>query len=211
MSIDKIIYESHCVLELDLNGKITEVNQNYLNVMGQNSSSLVGQSEDQLNPDGMWDILRKGETYKGEFKRTTANNKEKWFFCTYSPIKDESGKITKVVEIAIDITATKEELKVRTDIMNITSIVSEADLRGDILSINDKFIEVSQYSKDELIGNPHNVTRHPDMPKEVFKEMWATIGRGKIFRGIVKNRAKDGSPYYVDAVIAPLMGENGKP
>lgn len=49
------------------------------------------------------------------------------------------------------------------------------------------------------------------MPKEVFKEMWATIGRGNMFRGVVKNRAKDGTPYYVDAVIAPIMGTNGKP
>ena len=103
------------------------------------------------------------------------------------------------------------ELKVRTDIMNITSIVSEADKKGDILSVNDKFLEVSKYPRNELIGHGHNTTRHPDMPKEVFKDMWATIGRGQIFRGIVKNRAKDGTPYYVDAVIAPILGENGKP
>ncbi|MEY4748656.1 MAG: hypothetical protein RIQ60_870 [Pseudomonadota bacterium] len=103
------------------------------------------------------------------------------------------------------------ELKVRTDIMNITSIVSEADKKGDILSINEKFIEVSKYSRKELIGAPHNTTRHPDMAKEVFKQMWQTIGRGDIFRGVVKNRAKDGTPYYVDAVIAPILGENGKP
>ena len=110
-----------------------------------------------------------------------------------------------------DISEIKAELQVRIDIMNQTSIVSEANLRGDILNVNDKFIEVSKYSKDELIGKPHNTTRHPDMPKEVFKEMWGTIGRGNIFRGIVKNRAKDGTPYYVDAVIAPILGENGKP
>ena len=103
------------------------------------------------------------------------------------------------------------ELKVRTDIMNLTSIVSEADKKGDIISINEKFMAVSQYSRNELIGHPHSTTRHPDMPKAVFKEMWATIGRGEIFRGIVKNRAKDGSPYYVDAVIAPILGDNGKP
>lgn len=105
----------------------------------------------------------------------------------------------------------ESELKVRTDIMNITSIVSEADKKGDILSVNEKFLEVSKYPKSELIGHGHNTTRHPDMPKEVFKQMWSTIGRGDIFRGIVKNRAKDGTPYYVDAVIAPILGENGKP
>jgi len=103
------------------------------------------------------------------------------------------------------------ELKVRTDIMNVTSIVSEADKKGDILCVNEKFLEVSKYSQHELIGHGHNTTRHPDMPKEVFKQMWATIGRGDIFRGVVKNRAKDGTPYYVDAVIAPILGENGKP
>lgn len=103
------------------------------------------------------------------------------------------------------------ELKVRTDIMNITSIVSEADKKGDIMSINDKFVEVSKYASHELLGKPHNTTRHPDMPKETFKQLWATIGRGEIFRGIIKNRAKDGTPYYVDAVVAPIMGANGKP
>ncbi|MFN7877119.1 MAG: PAS domain-containing protein [Pirellula sp.] len=103
------------------------------------------------------------------------------------------------------------ELSVRVDIMNMTSIVSESDLKGDILTVNDKFVEISKYSKEELIGQPHNTTRHPDMPKEVFKELWSTIGRGKPFRGIIKNRAKDGTPYYVDAVIAPVMGPNGKP
>ncbi len=107
--------------------------------------------------------------------------------------------------------AVESELKVRTDIMNLTSIVSEADKKGDILSVNQKFLEVSKYPKNELIGFGHNTTRHPDMPKEVFKQMWATIGRGDIFRGTVKNRAKDGTPYYVDAVIAPILGENGKP
>ena len=103
------------------------------------------------------------------------------------------------------------ELKVRTDIMNLTSIVSEADKKGDILNVNQKFLDVSKYPEKELIGFGHNTTRHPDMPKAVFKEMWATIGRGDIFRGIVKNRAKDGTPYYVDAVIAPILGDNGKP
>jgi methyl-accepting chemotaxis protein len=103
------------------------------------------------------------------------------------------------------------ELKVRTDIMDVTSIVSEADKKGDILSVNEKFIEVSKYRRDELIGQPHNTTRHPDMSKDVFKQLWQTIGRGEIFRGVIKNRAKDGTPYYVDAVIAPIMGENGKP
>ncbi|MBI5767718.1 MAG: PAS domain S-box protein [Verrucomicrobia bacterium] len=103
------------------------------------------------------------------------------------------------------------EFKVRAEMTNLTSIVSESDLKGDILAINEKFCEVSQYSRDELIGRPHNTTRHPDMPKETFRQLWATIGRGQTFRGVIKNRKKDGTPYYVDAVVAPVLGENGKP
>ncbi|MDD4944215.1 methyl-accepting chemotaxis protein [Rhodoferax sp.] len=104
-----------------------------------------------------------------------------------------------------------QELEVRKAIMNLTSIVSESDKKGDVLSVNDKFMEVSKYSKGELIGHPHSTTRHPDMPKETFKQLWATIGRGEMFRGVIKNRAKDGVPYYVDAVMAPFMDDNGQP
>ena len=99
-----------------------------------------------------------------------------------------------LAELTSRLADVESELKVRTDIMNVTSIVSEADKKGDILSVNDKFIEVSKYSKKELLGQPHNTTRSPDMPKETFKQLWSTIGRGEIFRGIIKNRAKDGTP-----------------
>ena len=104
-----------------------------------------------------------------------------------------------------------EEMNARIDIMNTTSIVSEADLKGDIIAANDKYMEISKYSREELMGHPHSITRHPDMPKDTFKVMWQTIGRGEMFRGVIKNRAKDGTPYYVDAVIKPIMGPNGKP
>lgn len=128
--------------------------------------------------------------------------------------KHETARLKAEADLAAlkaRVTELESEVKVRTDIMNVTSIVSEADRKGDILSINDKFIEVSKYSRDELIGRPHNTTRHPDMPKETFKQLWSTIGRGDMFRGVIKNRAKDGTPYYVDAVIAPILGDNGKP
>ena len=107
--------------------------------------------------------------------------------------------------------AENAELKVRANIIDLTSIISESDLKGDIITINEKFCEVSQFRREELIGKPHNIVRHPDMPKETFRQLWATIGQGKTFRGVIKNRKKDGTPYYVDAVIAPVLDENGKP
>lgn len=119
--------------------------------------------------------------------------------------------ITQQKNSEIEIEQLKSELKTRMDQINVACVVSEADLKGNITYVNDLLCEVSQYSREELIGQPHNIFRHPDMPKSVFKEMWATIGSGKIFRGIVKNRKKDGSAYWVDALIAPVLGPNGKP
>jgi len=125
--------------------------------------------------------------------------------------KAQAEAAATLLELKQRLAEAESELKVRTDIMTVTSIVSEADKKGDILNVNDKFVEVSKYRRDELVGQPHSTTRHPDMAKDVFKQLWSTIGRGELFRGIIKNRAKDGTPYYVDAVIAPIMGENGKP
>lgn len=105
----------------------------------------------------------------------------------------------------------QRELETRMAQVDTACIVSESDLKGNITYVNDKLCDVTGYTREECIGQPHSMFRHPDSPKEVFKEMWATIGRGKIFRQIIKNKKKNGDPYWVDAIIAPVIGENGKP
>ncbi|RLA83463.1 MAG: histidine kinase [Epsilonproteobacteria bacterium] len=76
-------------------------------------------------------------------------------------------------------------------------IVSETDAKGKITYCNDYFMEVSGYSEEELIGKPHNIVRHPDMPKVVFKLLWETISAGKNINALVKNLAKDGRYYWI--------------
>jgi PAS domain S-box-containing protein len=76
-------------------------------------------------------------------------------------------------------------------------IVSETDAKGKITFCNDYFLEVSGYSRDELIGKSHNIVRHPDMPKVVFKLLWETISKGKNINAVVKNMAKDGRYYWI--------------
>ncbi|GEM_PF-409427 len=88
-----------------------------------------------------------------------------------------------------------------------SSIVSKTNKKGIITYVNKKFCELSGYTEKELLGKPHNIVRHPDTPKEVFQEMWATIKQKKIWKGIVKNRTKDGEDYIVDATILPLLNE----
>lgn len=83
-------------------------------------------------------------------------------------------------------------------------IVSRTDLKGTITHANDAFVEVSGFSRDELIGKNHNMVRHPDMPAQAFEDLWRTIKAGYPWRGIVKNRAKNGDHYWVDAFVVPV-------
>jgi PAS domain S-box-containing protein len=103
-----------------------------------------------------------------------------------------------------------EEIKVREDVFGITTILSESDLFGTIIYANQKLTDISKYETDELIGKPHNIFRHPDMPKELFRLLWETIKKGQTFKGIVKNRAKDGSHYWVDGCFVPVKDSQGK-
>jgi len=88
-------------------------------------------------------------------------------------------------------------------------IVSETDLKGNITYANRKFCEISGYDKDELVGQPHNMIRHPDMPKEAFQKMWETIQSGQIWHGLVKNLRKDGKFYWVETEILPSKDKDG--
>ncbi|WP_374536601.1 methyl-accepting chemotaxis protein [Chitinimonas taiwanensis] len=88
-------------------------------------------------------------------------------------------------------------------------IVTKTDLKGVIRYANPAFIDISGFSKEELLGKPHNVVRHPDMPPAAFEDMWQTIKAGLPWRGLVKNRSKDGAHYWVEAYATPLY-ENGE-
>jgi len=85
-----------------------------------------------------------------------------------------------------------------------TMIVSQTDLKGNILYANNDFCKIAEYSKDELIGQPHNMVRHPDMPKAAFKSLWETVQKGEIWTGYVKNATKDGGYYWVYATVYPF-------
>jgi aerotaxis receptor len=88
-------------------------------------------------------------------------------------------------------------------------IISRTDLTGRILYANDAFLKSSGFSRDELVGQPQNIVRHPDMPSEAFRDLWATIGRDRPWTGVLKNRRKNGGFYWVVANVTPVF-EGGK-
>jgi PAS domain S-box-containing protein len=89
-------------------------------------------------------------------------------------------------------------------------LVSETDEKGIIRYASDDFCQIAGYSREELLGKPHNIVRHPDMPKAAFKMVWDTIQSGQIWRGFVKNRTKDGNLYWVYATVYQTISCDGK-
>ena len=90
-----------------------------------------------------------------------------------------------------------------------SNIISKTDINGIITFVNEEFCAISGYTQEELIGQNHNIVRHPDVPASVFKDLWQTILQKKTYKSTVKNRAKDGSTFYVNTTVFPILDEKG--
>lgn len=91
-----------------------------------------------------------------------------------------------------------------------TLVISTTDLQGVITYANDLFCKLTGYSREELVGKPHNLVRHPSVPKEVYKDMWDTIQAGEIWTGVIPNVGKGGVIYVVDTTVQPIFDDAGK-
>jgi len=128
-------------------------------------------------------------------------------------IHDYNKKLNDFHEIFINLSEENKKLTgelevLFTDFDNYV-ISSKTDLFGRITYASKALLKISGYSEKEMVGKPHNILRHPDMPKEAFKQMWDTIEDGGIWSGEVKNKKKDGGFYWVRAIISPIYDSDG--
>jgi len=98
----------------------------------------------------------------------------------------------------------QSEFLIETEVPEDETIISRTDLDGNITHANETFCEISGYDLEEIIGKPHNIVRHPDMPKVVFAELWDRLKNQKQWSGVVKNLRKDGGFYWVNAIVSGI-------
>jgi PAS domain S-box-containing protein len=106
--------------------------------------------------------------------------------------------------------ALKEDFESREMVIGRTTLISETDVHGNIIYVNEKVCEASRFTREELVGQPHNVLRHSDMPADLFKKCWSTIKKGSAFGAVLKNRSKNGGAYWAEITITPVRTESGE-
>jgi len=124
---------------------------------------------------------------------------------------DDVARLSKtVIHLSSEIIEKNNKLEFQQAALNSAALVSETDLKGKITVANSKFTEVSGYNQSELLGQDHRILNSGHHPKSFFKSMWSTIQSGNVWHGEVKNRAKDGSEYWVDTTIFPMKLASGE-
>ncbi|MBK8786836.1 MAG: PAS domain S-box protein [Chitinophagaceae bacterium] len=222
-------YSDDAILSKTLGGVITSWNQGAEKIFGYTSAEIIGQHITMLIPNYYWseeyeiiEKIRKGKVIDHyETQRIRKDGTLIHVSLTISPLKDSSGNITGASKIVRDITKQKKaEQQLSNSIKEITdykfaldesSIVAITDQKGIIQHANDNFCKISKYNREELIGQDHRIINSGYHSKEFIKDLWTTIVNGKIWKGELNNRAKDGTVYWVDTTIVPFLHTDGKP
>jgi methyl-accepting chemotaxis protein len=218
------INRSNAIIYFDLSGIILGVNDIFLEAMGYgigNHEELIGKHhrtfvcEDYAKSDEyekFWDILRSGKYYQGEFERRRKDGSLINLQATYNPIFDESGKITKIMKIATDITAIIDSKK-QIDAINRSTAIISFNIDGFITDVNSIFLETMGYKfndKDKVIGKHHSVFVSYEYSKsDEYIKFWENLRKGKFFDGIFERRRVDGSIVYLQATYNPVFDSKG--
>lgn len=228
-SIFLLLEENFSVSITNLKGELVYVNQKFCELTKYSEQELLGQSYSLLNPNysdqsyifGKSNSMSKNKVSIQKIHATAKDGSEYWVQTTIIPVLNDSDEIIQFVAFDIDYTeamlAERKYMKTQKDLDNIenalnqSTVVAITDRKGIITYVNDKFCELSKYTPKELLGQPHRIINSGYHSKSFFKNMWKTIGDGIIWKGDVKNRAKDGSEYWVDTTIVPFLNSKGIP
>ncbi len=213
---------SQAVIEFLPNGKIIKANQNFLDVMEYSLSEIEGkhhsifvEKEEASKPayQKFWRDLADGVFKSDQFCRVTKSGAEVWIQATYNPIKDHSGKVTKVIKFATDITADVEE---KANNLGLISAIDKSqavisfDTRGYILSANQNFLDAMGYELSEILGQHHSIFVDESYAQsQEYKNFWANLATGQFQSDQYQRLAKGGRDVWIQATYNPIFDAKG--
>ena len=221
-------HTNNAVTIADAQMRITWVNEGFTRLTGYTLDEARGQTpgkllgSDKADPQTLQTLamsMTKGEPCRVEVLNRAKDGRDYWVDTEVQPTRDAQGTLVGFMEIGTDITLQKQTQKklesalrassTMLSTVEIHTIVSISDRNGTITEVNDAFCDISGYSRDELIGRDHKLMSSGVQPQQFWKDMWAVISTGASWRGDICNRAKDGTLYWVDSMIAPFIGDDG--
>ncbi|WP_256710699.1 EAL domain-containing protein [Paenibacillus sp. FSL H8-0548] len=223
------IEKSSIILLADEKGTITYANNQFLALSRYEKNELIGYNYKKISSesyshsyfDQLLQIVGQGNVWEGKIMSQSKDGNDYWLDITIIPLKDEQNRIFQYIIIGTEMTSgqvsddsftkTIKDLHDITNALDESSIVAITDEKGTISYVNDKFCKISKYSREELVGRTHRVINSGYHSKSFFKSMWETIKQGEVWKGEVKNRAKDGSEYWMNTTIVPYLDDRGIP
>ncbi|HEY9741758.1 MAG TPA: PAS domain S-box protein [Coleofasciculaceae cyanobacterium] len=222
--------EDYAIFMLDPNGHITTWNVGGERINGYKAAEILGRHYSVLfraedverhNPEQELQIAATEGHFVGEGWRQRKDGSLFWASIVITALPDESGNLRGFSKVTRDISdrkrAEEESRKLLKDLSDVkfaldrAAILAVTDARGIITDVNDQFCQISQYSRQELIGQTHRLINSGYHPKEFFQNLWSTITRGQVWHGEINNKAKDGTFYWVYTTIVPFLDDQGKP
>src|SRR5579872_828900 len=215
--------KSQAMIELDPNGTICSVNENFLQLFGYAHDQLVGKNHSVLlEPDyaasaayrGFWDKLCGGAFEAGRFKRIGKGGDEIWVRASYNPILDSAGRLLKIVTYASDIrpqVLREADMAGQITAISKAQAVIEFELDGTIRSVNDNAVRVLGYALAELKGQKHDLLLTPqERDGGEDRALWDKLRRGEYDAGQYKRIGKDGKEIWLQATYNPIADGNGR-